>query len=167
MTVALGIDTRSTFDLLDRLGTEILAEASPAVRPVLQDMAAAARARVPDWPLRRAFRNTGWKPNRGRLRYDAPRIRASIRVRPGRVSGYSARLGTLTMTDPAGTLLDMAARGRTARTVPFVNALYAYGKPSRILWPSATARFGDLERALLDYVDSRVARTNRELTRGR
>lgn len=161
------IDVRSTVALLDSFGGDILRDASPAVRPVLQDMAAAARARVPDWPLRRAFRNTGWSPTRGRLRYDAPRIRSSIRVRPGRVSGNMARLGTLTMTDPAGTLLDMAARGRTARTVGFVNALYAYGKPSRILWPAATARFGDVERALLEYVDGRVGRLNRELARGR
>lgn len=158
------IETVRTQAVLDRVASEVFRAARPATRDVLERMAADARRRVPDWPLSRAFRSTGWKPNRGRLRYDAPKIRRSIRViYPRGFSGQVLRLGTLTMSDPAGTLLDMAARPREPRTVGFVNALYAYGRPSRIMWPAATGLFGrlesDLQRAAIEVGD----RLSREL----
>ena len=156
--MATTIDVREANRILSTVGAEMFRAARTETRGTLDMMADAARRRVPDWPLSRAYRRTGWKPNRGRLRYDAPKIRRSIRVVYGRSAAeYALRLGTITMSDPAGTLLDLAAVARERRTQGFVNGLYAYGRPSRIMWPAATQYYPRLVRDL-EVVAAEVGR---------
>ena len=67
--------------------------------------------------------------------------------------------------DPAATIIDMAGKrgGRGNRGENFVNQLMRFGKPSRIMWPAWEASGGDVEKNMVDLIETVMDTVNRNM----
>ena len=152
MTLFLNVELEGTTEILaelrkidETLHTRALGQIKSALGPMVQG----ARGFIPTSPPVSGL-------GRGRINWDANRVRAGVRSKIARKSRNDTgvrRLATVAMTDQAGVLFDMAGKG-SGNTQAGRNLIAGitrrYGPPSRAMWKAQATYMRLTEQSLLE-----------------
>jgi len=154
VTIGCKIDgTKETLKLLKEFEPELRKEFARNATEIAKPIIDAARSRYPDKILSGMRRNwSQGKKSRRLFPYTATRARSGIKVKIG-TGKKAVSVITISQMNPAAAIIDMAGKANAGTGIMFnQNLTNAFGKPSRVMWPSATAHITEVTANMADLV---------------
>lgn len=143
---------------LRKIDPDLRKEFTRQVKDIAAPIVNAAKAAYPDRYLSGMTRK--WSP-RGRaiFPYDARKARSGVSAKVNTRRGAHSVIA-VTQKDPAASVIDMAGK-KTAN--PLGQRLDQYGRPSRVMWPSAEANIDKVQQEMSKAVTDVMKQVSREV----